>query len=287
MAILYDVLLPMMMFFMMAIIGTELSIGDFRRVADRPGMIACVTAGQLFLLPALVTLVLLVVEIPVVLAVGLLVMASGPGGGLSNILTSRVGGNVALSVALTTTGSLACLVSMPLVFAMVFPMILSRHPEVTLPLLPMVMQLVVFLMVPVVIGMWFRHRWADWVISHHQRLHRINSLLLLGVIVFALSSEGNVDWGDFFLAIPYGFLFLAFCGMVGWCFSRIFCLDAADSRAVIMEYTIRSAAVPTLVLVGVMKKLEWLVFPGATSILQLLLAITLVIFSSRLVIKEV
>ena len=96
----------------------ELRLDDFRRVAQRPaGLFAGFTA-QAVLTPAATCLLTIVLDVEPALALGMMLVAACPSGALSNVLTWRARGTVALSVALTTLSSLAATVLTPLNFAL-------------------------------------------------------------------------------------------------------------------------------------------------------------------------
>lgn len=134
----------------------ELRLADLRRVIARPsGVIAGFTA-QAVLTPALTCLLTYVFRVDPALSLGMMLVAACPSGALSNVLTWRARGNVALSVGLTTLSSLAATVLTPLNFALygwLNPRTRALLQEVSLPVGGILVQMLLVLALPVVLGM--------------------------------------------------------------------------------------------------------------------------------------
>jgi BASS family bile acid:Na+ symporter len=277
MEFLLQVVMPVSMFLVMSIIGTELSTDDFRKLVERPWLVVAVSVCQLLVLPAVVFCVFRsFAEIPVAVMAGMLIMSAGPGGGLSNMLTAKAGGNTALSIALTSVGSVCCIVSMPLVFALALPYVARRAGNVELPIDVIVAQLVLFILIPVSLGMWCRYRWPEAVLSRQKWLRHATSALLVAVIGYSLAMKSTISSSEFFFALPYALAFMASCALLGLGFGRMFGLDRGDTRALVIEYSFQSAAIPTVIVVSIVRQMEWLLFVGAAGIMQLLFGLAIV-----------
>lgn len=135
--------------------GLGLQFADFANVAKRPRGVAAGAVGQILLLPAIATL-LAAASGNVAVAVGLLLIAVCPGGATSNYFTYLARGDVALSITLTAvSGSLAAL-SVPVIFNAASNLILDQSSSLTLPFLPTVGRILLFLVLPAVAGMVLR-----------------------------------------------------------------------------------------------------------------------------------
>jgi BASS family bile acid:Na+ symporter len=170
---------------------------------------------------------------------------------------------------------------MPLVFLLSFPLILERDGSVDMPLTMIMFQLIVLLLVPVCIGMWSRHKWARVVLGWQPRLRKLTSVILVFVIVYSLSMKSEISWPEFLGAFPYAFSFMLCCSGVGWLFGRAFGLDKRDTRALIVEYSFQSAAIPTMIIISILQKMEWMVFVGAVGTTQLLIGLAVVAFEKK------
>lgn len=89
------VLLPLALAVVMLGLGLSLTVGDFARVARQPKAVLIALALQLLVLPAVCFGLVLLFDLPPLLAVGMLLLAASPGGrrrtssATSSAVTSR------------------------------------------------------------------------------------------------------------------------------------------------------------------------------------------------------
>jgi BASS family bile acid:Na+ symporter len=95
--------------------GATLTGHDFAFLLRQPKFLLVGAAGQLIVSPLVAMLVAHWGGLEPGLAVGLLLVAAMPGGTLSKVFTYLGKGNIALSIALTVFGTLACVGTVPLV----------------------------------------------------------------------------------------------------------------------------------------------------------------------------
>ncbi|MFC6343259.1 bile acid:sodium symporter family protein [Nocardioides hankookensis] len=81
-------------------IALDTKIGDFRDVARRPWVIVAGLVAQYAVMPGLTVLLTLALDVRGSVAIGMILVVCCPAGNLSNILTHRARGDVALSVSL-------------------------------------------------------------------------------------------------------------------------------------------------------------------------------------------
>jgi BASS family bile acid:Na+ symporter len=96
--------------------GIALSIrfSDFSALRSNKKAIIVGLSAQWLFLPALTFLLVLVLDPPPSVALGMMLVAACPGGVISNFFTHVAGGNAALSVSLSAISTLACFVVTPL-----------------------------------------------------------------------------------------------------------------------------------------------------------------------------
>lgn len=87
---------------------------DFVAAARRPGTIALGVLAQFLLLPAITFGLTLLLDVRGSVALGMILVACCPPGNVSNILTHRARGDVALSVSMTAVGNVLAIFLMPL-----------------------------------------------------------------------------------------------------------------------------------------------------------------------------
>src|SRR5262249_7067654 len=94
--------------------GATLSPRDFMAVALRPRSLVVGAVGMLVVAPLFAIVINRAMDLPPGIAVGLILVAAMPGGQMSKLFTYLARGNVALSITLTAAGTLASLVTVPL-----------------------------------------------------------------------------------------------------------------------------------------------------------------------------
>ncbi len=98
----------------MLAMGLTLTFADYRALAHMPRALAIGVVGQFAIMPLTGYAVARLVGLEQGLAVGLILVASCPGGTASNIVSYLARGNVALSVAMTMCSTLAAVALTPL-----------------------------------------------------------------------------------------------------------------------------------------------------------------------------
>ena len=106
---------PLALAIIMLGLGLGLTINDFKRVISNPKDFTIGIICQLFLLPIVAYILVLILRLPIEIALGLMIIAAAPGGVTSNVLTKFANGDVALSISLTAIGSLISIFSVPFI----------------------------------------------------------------------------------------------------------------------------------------------------------------------------
>ncbi|MFE6997694.1 bile acid:sodium symporter family protein [Microbacterium sp. NPDC057659] len=168
---------------------------DFRVVARHPKPFAFAIVAQLLLLPIVTFALTLVLPVTPSMALGMLLVACCPPGNISQVLTHRSGGNVALSVSLTAVGNLIYIVAMPLSIAFWG----SLHPKartllhaVELNPWQMLLEIVLIIGVPFVIGLLLRAKAPRFAAKVQPFVRWFSLIALLGFIVGALAGNWAV-----------------------------------------------------------------------------------------------
>ena len=106
---------PIALAIIMLGLGASLTLSDFSRVIKNPKDFFIGFVCQLFVLPLVAYLLIIILKVPTELALGVMLIAAAPGGITSNVLTRFVDGDVALSVSLTAITSLVSIFSVPII----------------------------------------------------------------------------------------------------------------------------------------------------------------------------
>ena len=174
---------PIALALIMLGLGLGLTIKDFKRVLTTPKNFLVGIICQLILLPIIAYLIILVLRLPIEIALGLMIIASAPGGVTSNVLTKFANGDVALSISLTAVGSLISIISVPfIVFTSADLLnVTEMSKEITMAGIAIKMALVVT--VPVIFGMIIRSFADNFISSNLKMINKITGLLFIIVFI--------------------------------------------------------------------------------------------------------
>src|SRR5574343_897679 len=149
-------LLNVVLGFLMFGIALDTRAEDFRRVLRMPFAMAVGIAAQFLVLPAVTFALTLLLTPGPSIALGMILVACCPPGNVSNILTHRAGGNVALSVSMTAISNALAIVLMPLNVAFWGGLHTTAAPllrSIALDPLEMGLHIVIIIGLPFVLGM--------------------------------------------------------------------------------------------------------------------------------------
>ena len=177
-----SIAVPTLVFVLMLIVGFELTVGDFRRVALYPWTVAVAILGHSLLLPLLSIAIVTACSPSAPVAAALLLLAVSPGGALSNLYTQLAGRNVALSITLTSVNTLTSLLSIPFLAGPLIAWAGMPDGVGPIPADRVLLQLSLFVIAPAAIGMWVRQRHGE-AIRPWQRSLRSASFVMLAILL--------------------------------------------------------------------------------------------------------
>ncbi|GIW78423.1 MAG: sodium transporter [Gemmatales bacterium] len=220
--------------------GATLVAEDFVRIAKAPRALLVGAWAQFFLTPFVAVLVNTLwrfEQLPGI-AVGLILMATLPGGSLSKLFTYLGKGNIALSITLTGCGTLAALATVPLFLKFLAAQYVPD--EFALPVGLILRDLILFLITPLVLGMMIgrfqpriRKPFSRWCV-------RIGFVFVILMVVGSLKS-GRIRPGEYGFHIPIAIIFFCVLSMqVSMLPFRLLRWPKPDCLAVGIEVTMRN-----------------------------------------------
>ena len=174
---------PIALALIMLALGLGLTSQDFLRVAKQPKDFLVGLICQLILLPIIAFLLLKIFNLPLEIALGVMIIAAAPGGVTSNVLTKFANGDVALSISLTAIISLISIISVPFIVFKSAELLEVAEISKEISMIGISMKMFLVVTLPVIIGMLIRKFATNFVMSKSQLIERISVLLF--VIVFA------------------------------------------------------------------------------------------------------
>ena len=185
MGLISSVFLPLALAFIMFSLGLNLKISDFSRIFTQPKDLLTGLFSQVIILPIVAfTLINFYPNLPVELAVGVMIIAAVPGGATSNFFTSLAKGDVALSISLTAITSLICIISIP--FIAVYSYSFFVGTEINVSILQKSLELFAIVTVPTILGMLVNNFFNSFASSFESKAKIISIVLLALVIIGAV-----------------------------------------------------------------------------------------------------
>ena len=225
-------------------VALPLKVEDFTRIIKKPKAPAVGMVAQFMLLPGLSTLAAYIFNIPAEYAAGMILIASCPGGSISNMVTYLARGNVAVSVSMSAASSVMAIVMTPFNFAFygsLLPQTRGMIQSIALDASNILLLIITILAVPMMIGMYIGHRFPKFV-DKADKPFRIFTFIVLLIVVIGVMSQ-NVEqlkvFGVMLAAIIIGQNAMAM--LVGYLAARISRLPVPDQRAITFEVGIQNS----------------------------------------------
>lgn len=232
-------------------IALDLKLSDFNRIKQMPKEVLVGLSGQFLLLPLLTVALILVFKPYPSMALGMIMVASCPGGNLSNFMTHFAKGNAALSVTLTTFATMLAVVATPLNFYLwgnLLPETAIIMKSINIPLWGMVVQVLLLIGIPLTIGLLVSHKLPNFA-NKAKKPMKYFSLIFFGIFIL-LALQGNWAYFKqyihliFFIVLLHnGFAFLA---AYGW--ASLFGIKKAEKRAITLEVGLQNSGLALILI---------------------------------------
>ncbi|WP_196160687.1 bile acid:sodium symporter family protein [Reinekea sp. G2M2-21] len=245
------ILLNLILALMMFGVSLTLRVDDFRQILRSPVAPAIGLVAQFVVLPAMTALVTWFFHIDPELALGMILVASCPGGTFSNIMTYIGRGNVAVSVSMTAVSSLAAIVMTP--FNFVFygqlnPVTRDLIQQIAIDPLSIFWLTTLVLAIPLILGMMVGSRFPGFAKKAEAPFRAISLFVFLGFVAIAFSSNTQVflqHMASFaVLVIGHNAMALSIGAISGY-LAR---LNTGDRRAVTLEVGIQNSGLALSIL---------------------------------------
>ena len=242
--------------FVMFGVALGIKTSTFKEVFKKPKSVIVGVLMQWVGLPLVTFLVALALNqwITPMIALGMILVACCPGGNISNFISSLSKGNVELSVSMTAiTTALAPIVT-PFNFwfwGNLYAHIVSvkqNIPELSIPFLPMLYQILLLLGVPIVLGLLFARRHPNATKKITKPAQALSILLFVGMVVVSFSQ----NWQIFIDNIIYVFFIVLLhnaCALAtGYFGGKLAKLPVRDCRSLTVEIGIQNSGLGLVLL---------------------------------------
>lgn len=240
------IVIPVLIFLMFCI-GLELKPSNFRLIIRQPLSIIIGSVTQLLIHPLIAWLILGFIDIPDVFKIGIIIIASCPGGASSNAFSFLIKGDVALSILLTSLTSIISIFTIPIIVSAFIYFEIGDSINFNLPFFRLLIQNVVFLLIPIIIGMILNKYSANFLrrMSFLTKKLPIYLLLLLISVFFIENRRVIVDNSSQLSILIIALVVLVM--FIGYLISLLFGIRIAERKTIIIGAGIKNAAQAILI----------------------------------------
>ena len=256
-------------------LGMSLTIQDFLRVIKVPKDFLVGFICQLILLPLIAFALIKLLNTPIELALGVMLIAAAPGGVTSNILTKFADGDVALFISLTAIISLISIITVPFIVFLSIDLLNIDYIAKEISMLAISLKMFFVVTIPVIMGMLIRHFAVNFVIKNILVIQRISiSLFVLIFIAIYIEEWDNIV--SFILQAGIIALTLNIVMMVvSFYVAKFFASGVAQQRCISLECGLQNGTLAVFVGTQLFDEMVYIV---PTAAYALVMMITSLIF---------
>ena len=239
---------PFALFYIMLGIGMSTNIKSLVEAFKNLKVLLIGLTSQIIILPCIGFLFAVFATNDPVLKLGIILITSMPSAVSSNYITKLANGNIALSVSLTAVSAILSFITIPFIFIVVSPLIISESNVLQdLNFLKMSIGLLFMTTVPVLIGIFINTKFFLFVEKINKFFSYSSLFLFLLIIIQAWISE----WSTVIeLYKSIGFLLLSLTVVIliiANILVNVFNLNLENKRTIILETLIQNGAMAIIV----------------------------------------
>lgn len=239
-------------------VALEIKVSSFRELLKHPKPVIIGVVSQFFVLPLITFLLILAFwnNLTIGVAMGMILVASCPGGNISNFISTYSKGNPALSVSLTAIATISAIFMTPLNFSIwgkLYELIgpyanNSLLQEIEIDPFEMFKTVLTLLGIPILLGMLFNHYFKK-ITEFIKRPIRIFSIIFfmgMVVIMFVNNYDYFVKYIVWILLIV--FIHNAIALSTGYGLASIFKLSDKNRKTLAIETGIQNSGLGLVLL---------------------------------------
>ena len=237
-------------------VALGIKLDTFKDVFKNPKSLIVGLVLQWVCLPALTTLLAILMNnwITPMVALGMILVSSCPGGNISNFMSSFAKGNVELSVSMTAITSAFATFITPLNFFLWGNLyyrtvsIAGDVPELVIPFLPMFGQVLILLGIPIVLGMLFAKYYPKATEKIMKPFQVLSIVVFFGMVIIAFAQNFQI-FIDNIIYIFFIVLIHNACALgLGYGGGALFKRPAIDRRSLTIEVGIQNSGLGLVLL---------------------------------------
>lgn len=265
--IISNVFLPLSLAIIMLGMGMTLVPSDFSRIVKNPKAILIGLTNQLIFLPIVGFSLAIAFNLNPIMAVGLMILATCPGGPASNLITQVCRGNIALSVTLTAIASILSVFIIPFILSYALDYFGSETDVVIkLPILDTILQITVITIIPISIGMIINKFKSNFAKKMEKPMRIASTIIFILVFLAVLAANFNII-GKAMKEVGLVTLLLNLITMgLGFLTAKLFKINLKNAISITVESGIQNGTLAFVIATSILKNVEMGVPTGAYAI---------------------
>ncbi len=243
--------------FVMFGVALGIKLQTFKDLLSSPKSVIVGVLLQWVALPAVTFGVALALShwITPMIALGMILVASCPGGNISNFMSSLSKGNVELSVSMTAITTACAPIVTPFNFFLwgtFYCNFISNHntdiPHLVIPFMPMLEQILLLLGLPIVLGLLFAKLFPNVTQKIVKPSQVLSILLFIGMVAVSFSQNFRLFMDNIFYVFIIVLIHNAFALATGYYGGKLARLPERDRRSLTVEVGIQNSGLGLILL---------------------------------------
>jgi len=273
---------PIALALIMLGLGLGLTVQDFLRILKQPKDFFIGFVCQLIVLPIIAFLLIKILNTPLELALGVMIIAAAPGGVTSNVLTKFANGDVALSVSLTAVISLISIFTVPFIVFKSAELLNVSYISNNISMLSISLKMFLVVTLPVMIGMLIRKFATDFISNNTRNIQRI-SILLFALVFIAIWIE---EWDKIVSFITRAGLIALILNVVmmtvGFYVAKVFASGMDQRKCISLECGLQNGTLAVFVSTQIFDNIVYMVPTAAYALIMFVTSIIFVLLVKNL-----
>jgi BASS family bile acid:Na+ symporter len=250
-------------------LGMSLTIKDFTRVVKFPKDFLVGLICQMLVLPIIAFALIKLLNTPLELALGVMIIAAAPGGVTSNVLTKFADGDVALSITLTAIISLVSIISVPFIVLLSIDLLNINYITNEFSMVGISLKMFFIVTFPVLIGMIIRHFFENFITNNVLLIQRISIALFVLVFITIYIEE----WDNIASFIKQAGLIALTLNIVmmivGFYVAKFFTSGVAQQRCISLECGLQNGTLAVFVSTQLFDEMVYIVPTAAYALVMM------------------
>jgi len=272
---------PIALALLMLGLGASLTVADFLRVLKNPKDFFIGFVCQLFVLPLVAYLLVILLKVPIELALGVMLIAAAPGGVTSNVLTKFANGDVALSISLTAIMSLISIVWVPFVVLQSIELFNINYVSKEISMVGISLKMFLVVTIPVMLGMIIRHFANNFIINNIKTIQRLS----IGIFIIVFAAIYIEEWDKIikFLSTAGIIAFILNITMmiIGFYVAKFFASGIAQQRCISLECGLQNGTLAVFVGTQLFDDITYMIPTAAYALIMMTTSVIFVLILKK------